>query len=441
MWGCFIVYDFIVSDLQSLINNKKDIYVLEENRFIKNRKMSFNDSVFYLLGNKGKTSALELKEFNELINGELTMPPSKQNWSQQRTYISPLIFKDSNKISMTRIYSEGLDELETFKGLLVFAIDGSQFNIPNTPTTHEEFEVDLKAFKKNESPKARVSVLSDVKNHFIIDSTIQPFKYTEEILATENIENAKEIIDFSKSIIIFDRYYASTELIMQLLERNAYFIFRLKKDTYKNERNKMKTADEFIDININANRTQNIKNKDLKQKAKEIGRLHLRITDVELENGEIESLLTNLPKEIAFANELKELYGQRWEIEKTYDVLKNKLHIENFTGKRKITIEQDFYSEILMYNTLIGYRTEANRKLPENKKKDYKIDTNILAGTLKNDLIKIVYTEDEEKRLKLEDIIYKTAIRNLIPIKEKKKTERKPKKPKKLYPFNNRKNF
>jgi len=435
------MFKLVVPDLESLISYEKDIYVLEKNRFIKNRKMSFRDSVFYLFGNKGKTSALELKEFNELINGELTMPPSKQNWSQQRTYISPLIFKDSNEISMKRIYSEGLDELETFKGLLVFAIDGSQFNIPNTPTTHEEFEVDLKALKKNESPKARVSVLSDVKNHFIIDSTIQPFKYTEEILATENIENADEIIDFSKSIIIFDRYYASTELIMQLLEKNAYFIFRLKKDTYKNERKRMKTNDEIVNININAARTQNIKNKDLKQKATEIGRLNLRIVDVELDTGEIESLITNLPEKIASSDELKELYGERWEIEKTYDVLKNKLHIENFSGKRKITIEQDFYSEILMYNALIGYRTETNRKLPDNKKKDYKIDTNILAGTLKNDLIKIIYTEDKEKRLKLEDIIYQTAMRNLIPIKEKKKTERKPKKPKKLHPFNNRKNF
>ena len=41
---------------------------------------------------------------------------------------------------------------------------------------------------------------------------------------------------------------------------------------------------------------------------------------------------------------LKELYGTRWTIEKNYDRLKNKLHIEKFTGKKKIIIEQDFYS-------------------------------------------------------------------------------------------------
>ena len=39
---------------------------------------------------------------------------------------------------------------------------------------------------------------------------------------------------------------------------------------------------------------------------------------------------TNLPKEIASPEELKQLYGDRWTIEKDYDRLKkNKLYIEN----------------------------------------------------------------------------------------------------------------
>jgi IS4 transposase len=116
----------------------------------------------------------------------------------------------------------------------------------------------------------------------------------------------------------------------------------------------MKTDDEWLDINLNKNRTKNIKNKELKAKAEKLDYLNLRIVNIQLKNGAIETLLTNLPGEIANPSELKNLYGERWQIEKGYDVLKNKLHIENFSGKRRITIEQDFYSQILMFNILNG---------------------------------------------------------------------------------------
>ena len=130
----------------------------------------------------------------------------------------------------------------------------------------------------------------------------------------------------------------------------------------------MKTDDEYVEIRLNATRTQNIKNKELKEKAKEITHLNLRIVNIPLETGEIETLITNLPPETATSMELKTLYGERWQIETGYDILKNKLHIENFSGKKRITIEQDFYSQIYMYNVLISAKIEFNKKNTSKKK-------------------------------------------------------------------------
>jgi hypothetical protein len=59
-------------------------------------------------------------------------------------------------------------------------------------------------------------VISDVKNDFIIDSRISNISITENQLAFENIENASKIIDLEKSIVIFDRFYVSAELIIAL---------------------------------------------------------------------------------------------------------------------------------------------------------------------------------------------------------------------------------
>ena len=36
-----------------------------------------------------------------------------------------------------------------------------------------------------------------------------------------------------------------------------------------------------------------------------------------------------------------------WEIETSYDALKNSLKIERITAKKRLTIEQDFYSQVV----------------------------------------------------------------------------------------------
>lgn len=432
-------------NLQNLIRNKKESFILVKNKFSRTRKMNFETLTYYILGNKGKTTVLELDEFFNTKNGDDSVSITKQNLSQQRSYLSPLIFKQANSDTLKSLYSPNEYPLETFKGFNVLAVDGSQLELPNTEQTREEFNVPLRGLKRTDTPKARISVISDVKNDFIIDSTISSMSIGEHVLAFENIEEASKIIDLKKSIVIFDRLYASTELFMQLSEKQSQFIFRLRKNTYKKERKRMKTNNEWVEIGLKSSRTRHIKNKELKEKAEQKDHLFLRIVNIKLETGKTETLITNIPENIASKQELKELYSERWQIEKGYDILKNKIHIENFTGKRRIIIEQDFYSQILMYNMLIDYKTECNQEIQKtgkysNCEHQYKININLLAGKLKMNLIKMVFAETEQERKKLGQEIRNIAIKNLIKTKKKPTTTRKKTKTKK-YPYNNRKNF
>jgi len=436
--------------VEDLMHYGKENYVLVENKFSKKYKTGFKDYIFYIIGNRGKTSVLELDDYFRIkyndIKERICMSVSKQNLSKQKTFIDPLFFKDASFLAVKDLYSIYKKDLEKFKDYFVFNIDGSQVNIPNTPQTRAEFDVDLNSLKKKESPKARISVMSDAKNEFIIDSSISNMTVGESVLAFEHIEKAAELIDLTKSIIVFDRYYASAELILQLLEKESHFIFRLKSDTYKKERNKMKTNDEWIDVNLNKNRRQNIKNKELKAKAEELDYLHIRIVNVLLKTGETETLLTNLPAKTASAEELKELYGEKWQIEKGYDILKNKIHLENFSGKRRTIIEKDFYTHILMYNILIEYKTECNKELRQNPKyKDhkceYKVNVNILAGKLKSSLYEMFLSDTKEERKLIKEEIQKIAKKNTIKVKEKPPNKHNKKTTPKKYPYNNRKNF
>jgi len=199
--------------LKILIINEKEIYVLGKNKFSRNREMPFEDMVYYILLNKGKSTVLELDDYYYEKYGFDRLPISKQALSQQRQYLNPSIFIKANEQSIKDIYSSDVYSLEDFKGFKVMGIDGSQVDVPNTPVTKKEFEVGLVGLKEVESPKARISILADLKNDFVIDSVISPLKIGEEVLAFENIENASKTIDLEKTIIIFDRYYASTESV------------------------------------------------------------------------------------------------------------------------------------------------------------------------------------------------------------------------------------
>ena len=67
--------------------------------------------------------------------------------------------------------------------------------------------------------------------------------------------------------------------------------------------------------------------------------------------------------------DFKELYNLRRGIETNYNTMKNRLNIENYTGKRKITIEQDIYSKFLKYNIFQYHENYFNLLINKTKRK------------------------------------------------------------------------
>lgn len=107
-----------------------------------------------------------------------------------------------------------------------------------------------------------------------------------------------DIIDFEKSIMTLDRGYVSLELMAWLNELNLYFVQRLKSNTYKAEVNQIKDCDSPINIKLNSSRLRGFKDPELKEKYSKELYLKLRLVTVELENGQKERLLTNIPPKI-----------------------------------------------------------------------------------------------------------------------------------------------
>ena len=75
----------------------------------------------------------------------------------------------------------------------------------------------------------------------------------------------------------------------------------------------------------------------------------------------IEILATNLTPEEFSSDELNELYAKRWTVETGFDRLKNLIEIEEFSGNRRIIIEQDFYDHVFIYNLTIVLKFESEQ--------------------------------------------------------------------------------
>jgi hypothetical protein len=409
---------------------KEARYKTESTKFTRERKLPQTDIVWYLAMQKGRTTSLELDSYFKEKTGGYETDITKQAFSKQRQYLKPEIFIDLAKDYLKSFYQKTPEEARRYKGHLILAVDGSMFEIPNTPKLREEYKAQINSSKDRISARARVSMLYDVENGFIVDALISDCGKGEGALCYENIENAKDVVDLRNSIIIFDRGYPSVELMLYLEENGIKYICRLQSEMYEREKQGMRSDDEWIEIELDCKRRRKIKNEGLLETAMEKKRQRCRLSKVVLSTGEAEFLLSNIDKEVISEEEMIDAYFKRWRIETGYDILKNKMHLENFTGRTKIAIEQDFHAQIYTHNLLQDIKNEANEEArSENKGKnlkyEYKPNINILAGVLKNILIAVMFTESDEEKERLYRTIVDKAKKNLVAIRPNRSFERK----------------
>ena len=396
-------YQRIIKSVDGIKNKSEhnEKYKNNDTVFVRERKMGFKDFVWYLIMQKGRTTSMELDEYLKNKNGTYEISISKQAFSKQRQYLKPQIFIDIYKDYLEDFYHNYPEEVKKYKGYNVCAIDGSLFEIPNTKELREEYKTQKNSSGDRESARARVSGIYDVENGFMIDALIKDCGEGEKELAKKNLENTGKLIDLERCIVIFDRGYPGIDLIWYLEKLKVKYIFRLQTKMYEKEKSSMETEDEWIELNVAGDRLRKITDERTKKELRTQKTIKVRMSKIILDTGEIEYLLTNIAEDIIAPEEMKEAYFKRWQIEIGYDILKNKLHLENFTGRTKITIEQDFYAQIYTFNVLQDIKNTNTRRIQEkrlnkNLKYKYKVNINILAGWLKNILIAVMFTENGE---------------------------------------------
>ena len=193
----------------------------------------------------------------------------------------------------------------------------------------------------------------------------------------------------------------------------------------------MRSSDEAVLLEHSYQRLQKIRQKhpECYEKMKAKQKTQVRISESLLSSGNTLVLMTNLPNKIR-GEELSDLYCQRWEIEKKYYTLKNKMKFESATGKATVYVYQDFWVQILVYSIIQDIRKSADEKIASRSQKEtiYPMHTNenMAIGLFKEAMIKLLLETKPQKliekleRLQNEMENYILPIRNL-PCRERKK--------------------
>jgi len=408
-----------------------NLYKTGDKSFTRNRFFTFKVLLCFLMTNLQKSIQREISLFVDAIelDGGSIPEVSKSAFCKARRKLMPTVFKALSNEVVNEFYKIG--EAELWHGYRIIGVDGSRIVMPNTKAMSSRFGavVSSEGNKDNNATcMAQALTMYDTLNNITLYGSLENIAESE----TSLVYKALADISLNKNdILVFDRYFASYLLFFHLQKLGVQFCFRMKSGWW----NIVK------DFNDSGKESQvlvlEMRSRDRKE-AVALGitetSIKCRLTRVELDGGEIEILLTSLTDEqkISVAD-TKELYGKRWPIEDSYKTFKNKVCIENFSGKTENAVMQDFYVKIFIMNlTAVAIRpiNIALSKKSVKIKHIHQVNLIEALATMKKGVVSFFVTGKISKGIKR---FFARVSKITEPIRKGRKFKRKHKARKKYY--------
>lgn len=365
-------------NIMTTLENEEELakYVIGKNKFTRKRKIPIEKMAKLLF--TGVLVTIPVFISIQLRKESVT----KQAFSKARKNISHKLFEELNNRLVKEIYKKYKIKRYNEK-YIILAIDGTTIEIPNTEEMRETFGKTKSQKGAKQNARASASCIYDSLNEIIVRTKLEKYNTSEREMAKEMIEETKEIYKPEETIYIMDRGYYAKWMVGYFIKNRMKFIFRVSKGVLKKYYEEIET-DEIVRIKVKDFCKGALETSEEVKMFEGQEEIRLRLTKIELATKEIEYIVTNI-EDIKYS-EMKELYFKRWKIEINYDLLKNKIGIENFSGRSEITIYQDYYARILNANigSLIVQSTAKKRS---KKGKEYQVNKNKLIGLYKKQIL------------------------------------------------------
>mgnify|MGYP004702984847 FL=1 len=378
--------------------------------FTRERKLTLKNLIVLIMSSCSSIQRDLDRFFKSMNNADFNIREvTKSAFSQARQKLNPWAFKRLNEVTVNGFYEN--NEVYTWYGMRLMAVDGTRLVLPNHKTIKEEFGVHSFGPKADsERSLALCSVFYDVLNLIAVDSQMAPYSSSERDLFYKHLEFARE----EEDLILLDRGYPSIALFFLLMAKKLNFCVRMKENWWLE-------VDKFRKSGLKEQIiTLKLPKKDRKL-LKEFPEWHdkeikCRLILIELENNEVEILCTSLTDMEKYEHQdFKELYHLRWNEEEAYKLLKNRVEVENFSGKTAIAVKQDFYAKMFLLTLCSVYAFPIEEKVREEysandkRKHDQKINRTGAIAMTRDILVAVFIKRDYGAALcAFDKIVFKT---------------------------------
>lgn len=414
----------LISEINKVASEPHNYCTNPDTDFTRNRKLSMEKMLQGIIGMESKSLTNELLDLFDAS----AETPSASAFIQQRDKIRPIAFE-----SIFKNFSKKL--MNSFDNdIPVFAIDGSDIQIPTNPTDTESYIAGTNGHKGYDL--LHINALYDLNKHIYSDVIIQKARERNEHKAFQELVDCSEI---TKALIIADRGYESFNSMAHIQEKGWFFLIRVRDGNNGIKQGLDLPESDCFDVNISLKLTRKktnavkelLKDKNhyrmvsstqpfdflpLKNKKAEPTRfyeLNFRIVRFPISEDIYETVVTNLDEDRYPAIEIKKLYASRWGIETSFRDLKYTVGLLNFHSKKVMCILQEIYAHMIMYNFA---EMITSHVAIEKKQRKYTYKANFSVAT---HICRLFYREKTTPP-DLEAIIAK----NLIPIRPDRHRER-----------------
>ncbi len=363
-----------------------DKYLSRAQAFTRQRVLSFDKLCFFLINQSKRSLSIEL---NEHFGYYEQRPCTKGALSKARYQVLWRFFRDWQRHFISLVYAQPKD-LIRWKGYYLKGIDGTSLYLFRDEEVEKEFGSQSNQHVR--IPMARAGLEVDLLNGFCTQAQLQPYWSGEKVFAEAFLEHASE-----KDLLIYDRYFASFELIFKHMQKGIPFLMRCKIGFNQVVKRFVASGKKqaLVEFPIPDNCRYALQKQGYEVNNKTT--LRLRLLRIDIGQDEPEILITNLlcPRRYLHAD-FKEVYKYRWGDETKFDQIKNKLQIEIFSGHKPPAIYQDFFATIIaanLHNLILRQCDAELKQINAHRKKPVAINQNVSIGLLKPRLIELFTTK------------------------------------------------
>jgi hypothetical protein len=240
------------------------------------------------------------------------------------------------------VWSARSAEAHEWRGLKLYGMDGSTIRVPDTPENRETFG-GQSGRKGSESgyPMVKMVALMLLRSHLLAGCEFGSYGANEIQYAWPLLESIP-----SKSLTILDRGFFGARLLLAIEGvGNRQWLTRARTDLKFRTIKKFGRGDELIEVKVS--------NHARRQDPSLPETWQMRAIRYRRKGFRPQLLLTSLrdPDEYP-ANEVVDLYHERWELELGYDEIKTELleREETIRSKKPDGVKQELWGILLAYN-------------------------------------------------------------------------------------------